>query len=137
MSSSGADAKMSEDDTKMSEDDTKMSSSEADTKMSSSEAETKMSEAQKKLREAGIVDIILQMLDIHGDNVVACKSAIAAIAALAKDDINRELLIDSGIIERVVETMTKHIENSEIINACFNALKEMNVELVPDDDVKG
>ena len=92
------------------------------------------SDAQKKLREAGVVDVILKVLDIHIEDADSSKSAIVAIGALAKDDINRELLIEAGVIEKVIATLNKYIENNEIVNACVDTLNALNVELVADDE---
>jgi hypothetical protein len=60
-------------------------------------------DAQQQFREAGACNAVIEVLNIHFDNPKVAKSASGAIAALAADETNRGLLIESGACEVLVK----------------------------------
>ena len=60
-------------------------------------------DAQQQFREAGACSTVIEVLNIHFDNPNVVKSASGAIAALAADETNRGLLIESGACEALVK----------------------------------
>ena len=92
------------------------------------------SQAQKQFREAGVVGVILQVLDIHSNDASATKSAVSAIWALAQDDENRCLFVEAGAVEKVITTMNKHLENDEIVEVCTNTLNVLNKDMVVNNE---
>jgi hypothetical protein len=79
-------------------------------------------DAQTKLREAGIIPVILKMIRHFQYEQRLMKSVISAIGSLSQDDVNRDVLISSGACELIVDAVRYHIENPEILNIYANSV---------------
>ena len=96
-------------------------------------------EAQRELRDAGVVDTVLNVLSIHQENAEVVKSAVNVISALAQDDTNRELLIEAGALEKINEISYKHTGSAEVLRACLNAMIALDREVLsslPSEETK-
>jgi hypothetical protein len=86
-------------------------------------------EAQRQMRDAGEIRLVLEVLNIHKNNSTVVVSATNAIGALAQDDTNCELLLNEGAVEKIMEIMNLYPNNVDVMDACTNALFSLNREV--------
>ena len=77
---------------------------------------------QRHLREAGVIGVVVQVLDIHKDNAEVLIRGVEAVGALAMDNINRGLLIDEGAQAKILDLMCQYSTNDDVMYSCINAL---------------
>jgi len=85
---------------------------------------------QAELREAGLIQAVLQMARDFSSEKRLMKSVISAIGALSQDHINRTILVANGACELIVDAVCQHIENQEILDIYVDAV----ITLAQDDE---
>ena len=85
---------------------------------------------QAQLREAGLIQVVLQMAREFSPERRLMKSVISAIGALSQDHINRTILVANGACELIVDAVCQHIENPEILDIYVDAV----ITLAQDDE---
>jgi hypothetical protein len=71
--------------------------------------------AQAQFREAGGIKTVLDTLENFKNEQKVVKSAIGAIAALANDETNRDILIDEGVCEKIVDVVHRYLYDPDIL----------------------
>lgn len=86
-----------------------------------------MNNNQKYMREAGICDSVITVLTMFQNNptdieLLAIKSAVKAVGALAEDVINCEILISKGACEKVIDILIRRTAYKYMGLTCFHTL---------------
>jgi hypothetical protein len=72
---------------------------------------------QRSLRCSGVIPIVLQSLTEYNNYPIVVLKTLIAISELAKDAINREILINAGVCNKIVDIVQPHFENQDILCA--------------------
>jgi hypothetical protein len=71
--------------------------------------------AQTQFREAGGIKTVIDTLENFKNEQKVVKSAIGAITALASDESNRDILIDEGVCEKLVDVVHQYLYDPDIL----------------------
>jgi len=72
-------------------------------------------EMQEQFRNAGVVGVMLEVIDAHPNEVELLAKALKAIWSLAQDEITREEFVTAGACEKIVAVCQPHFENDELL----------------------
>lgn len=86
-----------------------------------------------QLREAGIIQTVLQMAREFSSEKRLMKSVISAIGVLSQDDINRTILVANGACELIVDAVCQHVRDNNILDTYVDAV----INLAQDDESCG
>jgi hypothetical protein len=71
--------------------------------------------AQRQFRDAGGIKTVLGILEDFKNQPDVVKSVIGAIVALARDETTRDILIDEGLCEKMVDVVRQYLLNPNIL----------------------
>lgn len=70
---------------------------------------------QEQFRNAGVVGVMLQVIDSHPNEVALLTTILKTIWSLAQDEITREEFVTAGACEKIVAVCQPHFENDELL----------------------
>jgi hypothetical protein len=85
---------------------------------------------QKYFRDAGIIDVALCALNSKDKDPRLAKSVVTTIAALAKDPINHAILLQTRIIDRIVNVITDFMDDEDVLSYCLKCLYILDEDMM-------